>query len=403
MKNKYLEYINRFQEWNEYWIYFIENNFKEWELSQSQIEHCLDFVYSNKKKFKKIWLKTILEKADAWSKKIQDNASKTDNEIEWVDYEVVKDFWDWFKFVKLISKQCYEREWKLMSHCVWSYYWRDVNIYSLRDHKNLPHATIEEENQVKGKWNQSVDNKYFWYCIKFLEEMWFSIWENEMKNIWYYKLDTIDKDLSCEKLYDWKYVSDKDLHLIKDKNWNKYEWFWLLSIKKLFEINFEAKVKLKWNFNISSIVKYFISTSAHSATSWDSAHSATSWNYSHSATSWDYANSATSWYSAHSATSWDSAHSATSWNYSHSATSWNYSHSATSWNYSHSATSWNYSHSATSWDYANSATSWKYANSATSWYSAHSATSWYSAHSATSWDSAHSATSWNYSHSATSW
>jgi len=38
-----------------------------------------------------------------------------------------------------------------MSHCVSSYYGRKVAIYSLRDKNNLPHATIEENNQVKGK------------------------------------------------------------------------------------------------------------------------------------------------------------------------------------------------------------------------------------------------------------
>jgi hypothetical protein len=38
-----------------------------------------------------------------------------------------------------------------MSHCVASYYGRDVEIYSLRDNKNLPHCTVEENKQVKGK------------------------------------------------------------------------------------------------------------------------------------------------------------------------------------------------------------------------------------------------------------
>ena len=254
---KYIEYVNKFQE-NEYGLFFIDNQLKKYLETnienQNEIELILDFIYSEKKIYKSIWYKTILEKEKAWNKKLQLQASKKDNEVEWVDYEVKKDFWDWFKFVKLLSKECYQREWKLMSHCVSSYYGRKVAIYSLRDKNNLPHATIEENNQVKGKWNQTVDNKYFWYCIEFLEEMWFSIWENEMKNIWYYKLDSIDKDLTCSKLWKW-YISDKDLDKIKDKNWKQYNWFWLLNVKKLVEIKLDFS--LKWNFDINILLNYF--------------------------------------------------------------------------------------------------------------------------------------------------
>jgi len=285
-KKDFIEYINIFQEWNEFWLYFIEKFWDELEkYNQTDIEHILDFLYSTKKKYKSIWIKTILEKANSWSKKLQEQASKKDNEIEWVDIKTAYDFWDWFKFVKLISEEAYNREWKLMSHCVASYFWRDVNIYSLRDKKNIPHCTIEENNQVKGKWNQTVDNKYFWYCIKFLEHMWFSIWENEMKNIWYYKLDKIDKDLQVDKkyLYDWKYISDKNLDKIKDKDWNKYYWLWVLNIKDL--------IQLKWEFNfnfwinITKTVKYLINTFKN-ASSWDYSKLASSWYNSKLASSW---------------------------------------------------------------------------------------------------------------------
>lgn len=156
-----------------------------------------------------------------------------------------------------ISQSAYNREGKLMSHCVASYYGRNVAIYSLRDSKNQPHCTIEENNQVKWKWNQTVDNKYFWYCIKFLEEMGSSIWENEMKNIWFHKLETIDKNLQVEEkyLYDWKYISEKNLDKIKDKDWEQYYGFWILKIKKLVQINLDFSIK--WNFEIDSFMSYF--------------------------------------------------------------------------------------------------------------------------------------------------
>ena len=57
---KFKKYINEFQEWNEYGIYFIENNLqKENTLPQDQTEQILDFVWRNKKKYKSLWLKTI--------------------------------------------------------------------------------------------------------------------------------------------------------------------------------------------------------------------------------------------------------------------------------------------------------------------------------------------------------
>ena len=173
---KYIEYINKFHEWNPIEIDFINkhlsNHLKDNQENQTEIETILDYLYSKKPDISKVWYKVLLQKTEKWHKSLQKLESK-DNEIEWVDYEIIKDFWDGFKFVKLISQSAYNREWKLMSHCVASYFGRDVTIYSLRDEKNQPHATIEKNQQVKWKWNQTVDNKYFWYCIKFLEEMWF--------------------------------------------------------------------------------------------------------------------------------------------------------------------------------------------------------------------------------------
>jgi len=62
-------------------LYFIENNLDD-SLSQNEIEHILDFVYSNKKKYAKISNKTILEKANKWTKELQERASKNNLEIE---------------------------------------------------------------------------------------------------------------------------------------------------------------------------------------------------------------------------------------------------------------------------------------------------------------------------------
>lgn len=143
---KYLTYISEFHENNIIEIEFVNNHLKKHlidnEENQTEIETILDYLYSNKVNISKIGYSTILEKTEKWHKKLQSVAIK-DIEKEWEDYEIYMDFWDWFKIVKLISKSCYEREGKLMSHCVASYFWRNSKIYSLRDSKNLPHCTIE--------------------------------------------------------------------------------------------------------------------------------------------------------------------------------------------------------------------------------------------------------------------
>ena len=144
----YLDYINRLHDWKQIEIDFINNQLKKHLIdnqeNQTEVEEILDFLYSNDIDISKIGYKTILEKTQKWHKKLA-KLEVVDEEVEWVDYEVSLDFWDGFKFVKLISQNSYNREWKLMSHCVASYYGRDVNVYSLRDWKNKPHCTIEAQ------------------------------------------------------------------------------------------------------------------------------------------------------------------------------------------------------------------------------------------------------------------
>ena len=90
----------------------------------------------------------------------------------------VVSFW-----VKLISAEALNREGKLMHHCVGSYAdlvkSESVVIYSLRDMKNEPHATVELAmrggpptiNQVKGKNNQAPLGRYAVYIKDFLNAL----------------------------------------------------------------------------------------------------------------------------------------------------------------------------------------------------------------------------------------
>lgn len=170
--NKYIQYVQEFQENNEKGISFINTilpkRLLENQEDQTEIEHILDYLYNNQKvDISKIGYKTIKEKAEKWNKKLQAIKVKDDSD----GIETILDFGDGFRFVKLISKDSYEKEGKMMSHCVASYYGRDVEIYSLRDSRNNPHCTIEKDRQIKGKGNGKIDPKYIDYVVKFLEKM----------------------------------------------------------------------------------------------------------------------------------------------------------------------------------------------------------------------------------------
>ena len=90
--------------------------------------------------------------------------------------EIVYKFKDGMFFAKLNSSQCLDREGKLMQHCVGSYADEvkhgNVVIYSLRDKKNQPHATLEargkEVYQIKGKQNEAPVEKYIPYIKEFI-------------------------------------------------------------------------------------------------------------------------------------------------------------------------------------------------------------------------------------------
>ena len=254
--NKFLQYIQEFHENNQKEIDFVNNQLSKHlndnDIQDTEIEHILDYLYSNPKlDISIIGYKTIKEKADKRNTKLQ--TIKVKDDTDWID--IVLDFNDWFKFVKLRSKESYEKEWKLMSHCVASYYGRNIDIYSLRDWNNNPHCTIEDWNQIKWKWNGNIDPKYIDYVVKFLEFKWMQVREWEMKNLWYYKLDEIEQWLSCDNTYKW-YIFEWNLGHIKDSDWEKYNWFWLLKLKKLVELKLDFS--LQWNFDIQSMIQYVI-------------------------------------------------------------------------------------------------------------------------------------------------
>lgn len=100
-----------------------------------------------------------------------------------------------FSWVKLVSQLQFEREGKLMNHCVGNggYYqqWRNGNaaeFFSLRDRDNQPHCTMQVSfdnghplvrkgsvTQCKGNSNRKPERKYQPYIRRFIDDMKWTI------------------------------------------------------------------------------------------------------------------------------------------------------------------------------------------------------------------------------------
>jgi hypothetical protein len=196
-------------------VYFIENQIKarlegknpKYEIpTQTEVEHALDYLIDVAKsqplKLRKASYESVVEKAKKWTKLL---AKKAESVIETErDVELIRQWKDGYRLVKLVGKAAYQREGMLMKHCVGSYADRDCLIYSLRDSNNNPHCTIElttdGENvqQIKGKGNGSVHPKYIKYVIEIIQELGGQVRSSELSNLGYQELN---EDLW--KLYDY--------------------------------------------------------------------------------------------------------------------------------------------------------------------------------------------------------
>ena len=114
---------------------YLEKNNPE----QSEVEHIIDYFASDKrpKRISKMSYDQAKSNTDKWNKALIKKGSAIQGLEE--DTEVIKDFGDGFKIVKLVGENAYKREGFLMRHCVASYYGCDKEIYSLRDKDNNPH------------------------------------------------------------------------------------------------------------------------------------------------------------------------------------------------------------------------------------------------------------------------
>ena len=150
MNNNYLEYAKAFDA-SEKVIAWIKSNLKNYlektkkDIPQDEVEHILDYLImeGSSKNLELMSYPEAKKNTEIWTKK-QIKKGEHIKELP-TDTEIIYDFKDGFKIVKLIGKNAYEREGYLMSNCVASYYGNSNEIYSLRDKDNTPHCTMERD------------------------------------------------------------------------------------------------------------------------------------------------------------------------------------------------------------------------------------------------------------------
>ena len=196
---------------------WVEKNYNEYH-KLSNVEHIIDYLCSDKapKRLDRATYKDMLMKAEKWSISLQKNGKDYIETKK--DIETVLDFKDGFKIVKLLSKRAFNREGKLMRHCVESYFSSNDEIYSLRDKTNKPHATMSKNSeQIKGKGNGSINPKYVKYVVEFLEFLNINVRDSEMKLLGYYNIEKIkDKLHKDTPLFRDKYLFETEKFIGKD-------------------------------------------------------------------------------------------------------------------------------------------------------------------------------------------
>jgi hypothetical protein len=175
-------------------------------------EHVIDYLTSDAapKRLRKMSYKQAKIAADKWSKAQQKKGADLVDTDE--DIELVHDFFDGTKIVKLLTKKSYQREGFFMAHCLGGYDPDNQTIYSYRDKDNKPHATFEVTgdgehiSQIKGKGNGPIHPKYINPILSFLNVIGIEVRPSEMKNLGYYHINPGAKevlnnfDLSNDKI-----------------------------------------------------------------------------------------------------------------------------------------------------------------------------------------------------------
>lgn len=194
--NQYLTYVNGLGGSDEVieWVKTtLAKRAERAPLDQTEAEHILDYLMSDAapKRLRRMSYNQALLSADKWTKASQKKGRDIKESDS--DVELIHDFMDGTRIVRLLTKEAFQREGFLMSHCVGGYNPNstDVHIYSYRDKKNMPHATFEvrknqkEITQIKGKGNGAIHPRYINPILTFLQTIGIKVRPNDMKNLGY--------------------------------------------------------------------------------------------------------------------------------------------------------------------------------------------------------------------------
>lgn len=149
----------------------------------NDIAHFKDYLSTirNKDLLDIFSIDKIINGCKKWDKKLQSQAQELyeqDSDIEVIDSK------GGYALVKLLTRNAYQVEGKLMQNCVAQYFDKDCEIYSVRDNYNKPHITFEvrknEIVQIRGKNNGRPIGKYIDTMVYFLKRFKFD--ERELVN-----------------------------------------------------------------------------------------------------------------------------------------------------------------------------------------------------------------------------
>ena len=162
--------------------------------TQVEVEHIIDFLVSPAapSRLRRMSYQQALAGAEKWSAAQQKKGMHIQETAQ--DVEVLHEFADGARIVKLLTKTAYQREGFLMRHCLGGYNVDNTTIYSYRDAGNQPHATFEvsrcddEIQQIKGKGNGPIHPRYIEPILVFLKTIGKSPRPAEMKHLGYYHI-----------------------------------------------------------------------------------------------------------------------------------------------------------------------------------------------------------------------
>ena len=316
----YLEYAKHIgaEEFVKAWVNTTLKNYLEKNKpTTEEVEHILDYLVVSGKKVSKMSYEQAKKLSDEWTKAQQKKGKTIDERQE--DTELLLDFKDGFRVVKLIGQNAYKREGYLMSHCVGGYFGNGKEIYSLRDKDNLPHCTMEKDQQIKGKGNGDIHPRYIGYVVQFLEKVGMTVGDSEMRHLGYINMEKFKKELSKDTKYFNKVYLPTNEKLI-GKDGKEFASFDLWDVKPLvvehndtLKIAFELPTFIKLSFEyMTSKTKLLFGGKTSSG---DYAKNASSGDYAKNTSSGDYAKNASSGDSATNASSGDYAKNASSGDY----------------------------------------------------------------------------------------